>query len=150
MSFGAAAVTALMSALRSHAQSTGLFADVVAHEPASVPQQGVTCAIWFGAIAPDGAASGLGAVSGTVSFLVQVAASLQQRPLDDVEDRVVSAASGLLAAYSGALTLGGSVRNVDLMRLRAQGGYFDQDSAKFRAVNITLPIVVNDLWAEVA
>jgi hypothetical protein len=36
------------------------------------------------------------------------------------------------------------------MQLNAQAGYLQQDNKVFRVIVVTLPIVINDLWGEVA
>jgi hypothetical protein len=56
-----------------------------------------------------------------------------------------------MAALSGDFTLNGQVRNVDILgesgeRLRAQPGFVEQDGKYFRIAELTLPVVINDMW----
>ena len=93
--------------------------------------------------------SGLAAVSIEVTFVVHVTSSLLQRPLDGVDPGVLGAVSTLLAAYAGDFTLGGLVREVNIFSgLQAQPGYMDFGGKPLRAVEITIPCIVNDAWTE--
>ena len=75
---------------------------------------------------------------------------LLQKPLDGVDPAVLGAVSVLLAAYAGDFTLGGLVREVSIFGgLQAQPGYMDFGGKPLRAVEITVPVIVNDAWDEV-
>lgn len=152
MSFDAAAAKAIFVALESHARKLGVFARVNLHEPENAPGHRLSCSIILGGIAAEPAASGLGAVSGRITFTVHLWSSMMTRPLDGVDPEVLGAVGVLLNEYSGAFSLGGAggTRNIDLMGLRAQAAYLLQEGKEFRTVQITVPIVVNDLWSESA
>ena len=150
MSFDAAASKALFSALTSHARKLGIFDRVNSHEPENTPGKDLSCSITLGAIAADPSASGLAMVSGTITFGVRVWSSMMQKPLDAVDPNVLGAVSILLNEYSGNFTLGGTVRDIDLLALKAQPGYLNHEGKEFRVIEITVPIVVNDLWGMVA
>jgi hypothetical protein len=150
MTFDAAAATALFSGLTSHARELGIFERVNSHEPQNTPGTGLSCSITLASIAADPAASGLDAVSGVITFSVRLWSSMMQKPLDAVDPAVLAAVSALLAAYSGAFTLGGTVRDIDLLALKAQSAYLTSEGKEFRVVEITVPIVVDDLWGMVA
>lgn len=139
-------VNALFAALESHALSLGIFRRVDTHEPENAPGEGLSCSILLGPIAGDGAVSGQGSVSGTITFLIMVWSSMMQKPLDGIDPAVLTAVSTLLNAYSGDFTLGGSVRNIDLLHMHADPVYLEQEGKQFRVEQITLPIYINDLW----
>jgi hypothetical protein len=144
--FDGDAVNALYAALESHAKSLGIFRRVNNHEPENAPGEGLSCSIILGPIAADGRMSGLSTVSGTITFNVLIFNPMMQKPLDGVDPAVLTAVSTLLNAYSGSFTLGGTVRDIDLLSLRAEPVYVEQDGKQFRVEQITLPIVINDLW----
>lgn len=156
MAFDAAAVAALYDQLVSHAEKLGTFdAGVNPEEPWSAPNQGVWCAFAAPAIAPTGAASGLAAVSGRLEFKAVIGTSANVRPAGRADKTILAAAAGLLAEYSGAFSLGGTVRNVDLLGahgtpLSGQPAFMSIGEHTFRVYEITLPVIVNDLWNEVA
>jgi hypothetical protein len=144
--FDTDAVNALFASLESHALSLGIFRRVNLHEPENAPGDGLSCSIHLGPIAGDGTISGQGSVSGTITFMVWIWNPMMQKPLDGVDPAVLTAVSTLLNAYSGDFTLGGSVRNIDLLRMRADPVYVEQEGKQFRVEQITLPIYINDLW----
>jgi len=152
MSFDAAAATALFAALESHAMSLGIFDRVSLHEPANAPGKGLSCSIVMdpAGIVPTPAASGLAAVSGTVTFLVRIYSSFLQKPLDSIDPALLGAAATLLGEYAGNFTLAGTVRDIDVLAMRAAPAYLSQDGHEYRVMQITLPVVVNDMWGEVA
>lgn len=150
LNFNAAAVEALFAAVVSQAQQLALFERVGTHEPKSAPGNGLSCAIWADTIRPDPAASGLAAVSGTVTFHLRVYSNFMSKPEDEIDPRMLSAACALMAAYAGGFTLGGTVRDIDVMNVMAQAGYLNQDNRLYRVMVVTLPVVINDLWTEVA
>jgi hypothetical protein len=153
MSFDSAAVATLFDKVQSHAMSLGVFESVNNHEPKSAPGNGVRAALWVQDIRPMGRASGLSATSGVVTLNVRVYSSFLQQPLDDIDPGILTAVTTLLNAYTGDFDLGASVRNVDLLgiygaAMSAQAGYLTQDSKVYRIMTVTLPIVINDLWAQ--
>jgi hypothetical protein len=150
MTFARADANALFDALTSHALKLGIFARVNQHEPENTPGAGLSCSITLASIVADPAASGLAAVSGTITFGVRLWSSMMQKPLDAVDPDVLGAVSVLLAEYAGNFTLAGTVRDIDLLALKAQMAYLNHEGKEFRVVEITVPIVVNDLWGMVA
>jgi len=147
-------VSGIVAQVVSHAASTGLFETVNSHEPKSAPTNGLTCSVWAQRIAPIPAASGLASTTGLVQLTVRLYTSMLQQPYDDIDPEMITAVDTLMTAYSGVFTLGGLVRNVDLLGahgtpLGAQAGYITQDGKVFRVMDITLPMVINDLWTQV-
>jgi hypothetical protein len=64
------------------------------------------------------------------------------------------AMTGLIGAYSADFTLGGSVRNIDLLgeygeKLGAQAGYITIGGVMYRIMTLTIPCIVNDMWEQV-
>ncbi len=147
--------TALFNAVQSHAQTLAIFDRVGTHEPKNAPGNGLTCAVWAGPLGPVPAASGLSIASARVSFLIRLYNPMLQAPQDDIDPTVLDAVSRLLNAYTGAFTLDGLIRNVDIFgaagaALSATPGYLTQDSKIFRVMDVNLPLIVNDVWTEIA
>lgn len=142
----------IIDAVVTHAMSLGKFSQVNAHEPKNAPGNGLHCAIWADRIGGI-RSSGLDSVSARVTFSVRVFQSMQAEPADDIDVAIVDAVDALMGAYAADFTLGGLVRQVDLIGsdgpgLEAIGGYITVDSIEFRVFTITLPLIVNDLWTE--
>jgi hypothetical protein len=155
VTFNAAAVSALFSAAISQAQSLGIFARVNGHEPKSAPGTQLSCSFWGGGIKPAATASGLGAVSGVVTLNARIYSSFVAKPEDGIDPHLLAAGCALMAAYSGGFTLGGTVRDIDLLgefgeALSGQMAYLEQDGKLFRVFDLVIPVVINDLWTEAA
>ena len=74
---------------------------------------------------------------------------------DAIDPNLVKALNALFAAYAGDFELGGDARMVDLRgaegaQLSAKAGYLNQDQKLYRVFTITLPVIINDAWDEVA
>lgn len=147
-------ISTILNNVISHAMASGMFERVNQHEPKNAPGNGLTCAVWVDRIAPT-QSSGLSSTSAVVTFRIRLYSNMLQEPQDSIDPNIVLAVDSLMTAYSGDFDLGGSVRNVDLLGLaglplQAQAGYLNQDSKLFRVMDITLPVIVNDVWDQVA
>lgn len=144
-------ITGLFNGMVNHALMTGLFARVNRHEPKSAPPSGLTCALWADAIDPAPRASGLAATAGRIAFILRVGTNMLADPQDGIDPEIVSAVDTLLGLFSGDFDLGGRVRNIDLLGehgtpLRAQAGYISLSGVHQRVMDVTVPVIVNDLW----
>ncbi len=148
----------LFDAVESHAKASGWFdGGVNTVEPKAAPGNGLTCAIWLQTIGPAAGASGLAATTGRVEFSVRLYTSMLAEPEDTIDPNLTAAAISLMEDYSGdfGLTIVTSfdVQSIDLLGaygtpLSANAGYLNADNKLFRVITITLPLIVNDLWAQ--
>lgn len=155
MAFNTAAVQAAFDAIHSQAAALGVFDRILNHEPKSAPGNGTSLAIWWDAIDPVPGASGLNAVSGRVAFYGRIYRPYMAKPEDQVDPSLLGATAAFLAALSSAFTLSGLARNIDLMGahgapLAAKSAYTEIDTKHFRIADIAIPVIINDLWSEVA
>lgn len=146
-------ITGILTALESHAAATGRFERVNRHEPKSSPGTGVTASIWAQQIRPYPPGSGLAATTGVVVFTMRLYTSMTAEPADMIDPEILAAVDVLMGAYSDDFTLGGRVRNVDLLGaagtpLGAQAGYINIDRTLYRVMDLTIPVIVNDLWTQ--
>lgn len=144
---------AVIDAVRDHALTLGRFESVNGHEPVSNPQNGLTAAVWVDRIGPVALASGLAVTSARLALNVRIYTKALQEPRDAIDPEVVGAVDALMNAYSGDFTLGGLVRNVDLLGahgipLQAQAGYLDIGGVQYRVVTLVVPVVVSDVWSQ--
>jgi len=139
------------------AQTSGsdlLFVDVLDYESRATVPDGVLAAVYFNELRPAPADSGLSATSGVLVLNVRLYVSTVRQPYGAVERSIVKAAQQLIGALTASYTLGGSVRNIDLLgaggvSLAAQGGYVPGlDGKLMRVITITLPSIVNDVWEQ--
>lgn len=146
-------ITTVLTRVADHARISGAFERVLIGEPKSAPGGGRTCAVWTG---PGGPAdSGLASTSMLMRFTVRVYVPMLQQPQDSVELDAVGAVDVLLAEYNGDFELGGAVRHVDVLGhygnpLAFEPGYVTLDSTMFRVMDINLPLVINDVYEQVA
>lgn len=146
-------ITGILDAVVSHAMASGHFERVNAHEPANPPGHGLTCAVWADQVTPV-RSSGLSSVSSLLVFHVRLFTSTRSEPADAIDPAMLAAVDALCAAYTGDFTLGGAVRQVDVLGsagqpLSVRAGYVPQDGALYRVMTISLPLIVNDLWEEI-
>jgi len=155
MAFDQQAVSDLTDALVSKAAATGTYRRVNSHEPKSAPGSGLTLAIWADSIQPIAQASGLASTSGVITYLARIYGNMLAKPEDDIDPRLMAAGSVLLGAYSADFTLGGLARNIDLLgmygrKMGGQAGYVTIGGAMYRIFTVTVPCVMDDLWAQEA
>lgn len=147
--FSAADAEDLFSKIRSIAKELAVFPAVIGHDPENAPPAGLSCSIMLGPVKPV-TSSGLAAVSGQVTLMVHVWSFAQKRPLDELDPQVLAATCSLMGAFAGGFTLGGTVRDVDLFAMEAAPGYVNFQGKEFRTMQITLPVVINDMFEEVS
>lgn len=154
------AVIALYDALMSHAMSLKLFEAVTDHEPPNPPGGGLHCAIMLGPLEPI-RSSGLAATSGRLEFQARIYSPRYSLSNSAIDRKILQAATTLMSAYSGDFDLltgnvaAGLVRNIDLLGsygtpLRGTPGWLVQDGAPFRVYEISLPLILNDVFGQVA
>lgn len=146
-------VTKILGDLTSHAKKLGIFNVVNLHEPKNAPPNGLNCSIWAESIGPAVGGSGLDVTTAYVVMNVRLYSKMTQQPYDGIDPAMLSAVDKLMSEYSGAFSLGGDVRAVDLYgmygeTLQARAGYIEQDRVIYRVFTITLPLIVNDTWQE--
>jgi hypothetical protein len=144
-------IQGIIDAVASDALKLGVFEWVNTHEPKSAPH-GLGAAIWVQDIRP--APSGLDSTTVRLTLNVRVFTSMTAEPQDMIDPQLVAAVDALMAAYTGGFTLGGLVRSIDLLGntgepLAAQAGYVKIGDRLLRIITITLPMIINDVWAQV-
>jgi hypothetical protein len=154
MTFNVELPVTTLAALETKAKALGIFTQVYRHEPKVAPEtKGLACAIWFERVAPARGGSGLNSTTARIEYTARVYRGMLTEPQRDVEVIMLRAVGMLISALSDDFTLGGVMREVDLLGefgdpLSAVAGYLTQDKSLFRIVDVTLPIIVNDLWSQ--
>lgn len=147
-------LTQLTDAMVSHAMATGMFQTVNQHEPKNSPGHGLRAALWAQNYRPA-RRSGLAATSMRLEFRLRIYQNMLMEPQDSIDPTVLAAADACFAAYSSGFTLGGLVRQVDLLGsdgnpLSATAGYLAIDNKMFRVMDLTIPLVLNDVYDQEA
>jgi uncharacterized protein DUF4082/PKD domain-containing protein len=145
----------LFSKLTSHAKSLGIFDRVDSREPVNKPIGGMACALWLNDYKPVPAGSGLAATTMVLDLRATVYCPLGKRPATEVEAGVLYAVHRLMKALSGDFALGDLVRNIDLLgqtgdTMHADFGYLQYEDTWYRIGEITLPLIINDVYEQVS
>lgn len=148
----------LQQALVSDALALGVFQRVNGHEARSAPGLKLSCEMWADSIRPYARGSGLAATTGIVTWMSRIRNAFlggSGPEYDAIETDVMAATAALMGSYTGGFTLGGLVREVDLLGaagtgLSASAGYVTQDGKQYRAMLVTVPLIVNDILAQEA
>lgn len=154
--FNDVAVQDVLDRLVSFALESGRFESVNQHEPKNSPGTGVTCALWVQRIRPL-KQSGLNSISGLLHITMRVYLNFRSEPFDYIDPNITSATSDMIGRLCGDFELGGAdnVRAIDLIGISgqsidAQAGYVEIDKTVFRIMTLQVPIIINDMWTEVA
>lgn len=143
----------IVDAIASHAAASGYFESVNTHEPKNAPGTGLTASVWVQSIGPLPAASGLAETTARVECTLRFYLGMVTEPQDAIDLTVMSAVDALMDAYTGDFTLGGLIRNVDVLgqhggALSARAGYLSVSGTLYRVFDLTIPCIVNDVWSQ--
>lgn len=148
--------TGLLAAIESHLRGCGMFDVVNMHESASPPGRGINAEVWEDSLTTVRAVSGLNVVSVRIVYTIRVLCLADREPRDTIDRDLLDVVSKLFETFCGDFELGGQVLQVDLLgahglALSSQSGYLLVDgSTRYRIRTITLPLIIDDLWTEVA
>lgn len=144
---------AVQRALSSHASQTGVFKRVIRFDPKSAPGGGLTCALLLRTMDPT-PATGLNVSACLLVWTMRIMLPIRNEPIDEVDPVLMGAARKLMARLLGDLTLAGLVRTIDPrgqagVRMSCPFGYVEIDGTMHRIADLNVPMIVNDVWAEV-
>lgn len=148
-------VAGILNALVTQAQALGVFEAVLTHEPKRAQNTSVPiCAFWLNSMRPA-RTSGLGQTSMRVELVGRIYMPALSEPVDLIEPAMMLAADTLLTSVIGNFTFGSTVRAVDVFgsdgeQLRAVAGYLTLDQTPMRVIDVFIPLIVNDVYAEQA
>jgi hypothetical protein len=155
--FNDVAVRAVMDKIVSYALASGRFDAVNQHEPKNSAGNQITAALWVQNIKPVGRGSGLASTSGVLLLSFRVYQNFRSQPFDAIDSNVTSAISDMMGTLSGDFDLDGAggTRSIDLlgmygMSMNAAAGYVEIDRTIFRVMTIQIPVIINDMWTQVA
>lgn len=155
--FNDAAINQVLDKIVSHGLATGRFDAVNQHEPKSAPQSGITASCWVQTVKPAGRGSGLDATTGVLILSFRIYMSFVSQPFDAIDPALTAAVTEMMGAMSGDFDFGGvaDVRALDLLgmygtTLSATAGYVEIDRKMFRVMTVTIPVIVNDMFSQVA
>lgn len=147
----------LHNALETYLAKTGLFGKINRYEPKSAPGRGLTVGFWPQSIAPV-RTSGLQTTSVLAVYVIRIYMPLISEPYDTIDIEALRAADVLMDSMSGDFELrvadGESlIRAIDLLGshgppLGLMAGYVEVDAKYYRTLDITVPMIINDVWQQ--
>lgn len=150
-------VEPLFDAIVSVFQRVGYFDKVNTHEPKRKPGHGITAAVWFDRMYGVGDISGLDASTALTIFTGRIYSNMLREPQDMIDPMMTKAGASVMRQFHGNYDFGlhPRVRNVDLLgetgvQLIMVAGYLEQAKAMYRVYDITIPVIVNDVFAQAA
>lgn len=145
--------SAIFNTLLTRAKSLGLYNRAQVSEFKQAPGPGLSFAVWAQnhGSAPRG--SGLASTTAVLQATARQYHPMIHNPQSDVELKMIDAADAYLGALNGGFTLGGLVRNVDLLAemgtpLTWNFGYITYDQAMYRICDLPIRCVLNDEWTQ--
>lgn len=140
----------VIQAVASDAQQTGWFQSVETNEPKSAPASDMHYAVWAMSVDPV-KSSGLISSSMRIELAGVVYVNMLRDPQGDIDADMMAAGWDLMARYSGSFTLGGLVREVDLLGsegapLAIKFGYVGIDKRLHRIAALTIPLICDDVF----
>jgi hypothetical protein len=111
-----------------------------------------------GAIEPVEGLSGVNVTSLRVTFTIRLYLAVAQQTPDVVDPKMMHATATIMQAFNGAFTFGETVYAIDLLgeqgvRLSANCGYMKvgapEVSALYRIMDITVPVLLANVWPQV-
>lgn len=151
-------VQELTDNVASVAQASGLFYKVNTYEPSQPVDTGLACSVFLSAAQPVAAVSGLASTSVRYEFTCRIytpmifEAENDFNPNVDTVDAVLgNAVVTLIQAYTNDFELDDSVMEIDLLgaygvSLGGQAGYLYQGQRYMRIFDITVPLIITDVW----
>jgi hypothetical protein len=154
--FNDAAINQVIDRIVSYGLATGRFDQVNQHEPKSAPQSGISASVWVQTIKPI-RGSGLDATSGVMLLNFRIYMNFSAQPFDMIDPSLTAAVTDIMGALSADFDFGGlaDVRAVDLLgmygtTMSALAGYVEIDRKMFRVMTVSIPVIVNDMFSQVA
>lgn len=143
----------LIDAVVTHASASGKFERVNKHEPKNYPGSGLTCAVFVSKIRPHMGNTGLKKTSAMIRLCARMYSNMLQEPQDSIDPDLTAAAFELFRRLTLDFTLGGLCQSIDLLgrsgfTLEAESGYIEIDKVLCRAIDMFIPIILNDTWQQ--
>jgi hypothetical protein len=144
-------------ALISHAEKLGRFQKVNGAEPKGAPPNGLSVGIWVDDFRPHQRGHGLATTSMLLTMNARVYTDMLAEPDGRIDPEMMDAVGAFLEGVSADFQLDSMehVQAVDLTGMTGQGlggraGYVEVDRTLFRIFTISVPIILNDVFSQVA
>jgi hypothetical protein len=154
-------IGAIYQAIQDFAMGSGLFDRAADHESRNPPGQKLSCEVLMGPIEPVARASGLRASSARMEFTVRVRSPRLAEPDGATDQAVMYAGLYLVGSFANDFELevmapslpAGLLRMIDVQGAYGQGllftpGWLEQSGAPYRVGELTVPLILNDVFPQ--
>ena len=147
-------VRAILARLTTYAETLGIFdAVIVGNSPTTLPASGLACAISATSLTPSASFSGLSSTSVALTCTVRIYKNKMTAPIDLIDVAVWDAAEKMLAQIHTSVGLSGDAIVTDIFQIErvemtAISGFVPGDSGFYQVVDLTVPIIVGDVWVQ--
>jgi hypothetical protein len=146
-------VEGTITRLVNHAKMLGAFEVARATEFKSAPPNALCFALWVQRLGSSPVGSGLSSTNAALQVTARIYFPMTHKPEAEIEGKVFGAAGGYLGRINGDYTLGGTVRNVDILGevgdvLAWQGGYLAIDNKVSRIADLNMNVIFNNSWEQ--
>lgn len=146
-------VVGALTRLLDHAKALGVFEVARLTEFKSAPPNSLCFALWVQRLGPAPTGSGLSSTTALLRTTARIYFPMTHKPEAEIEPKVFGAASAYLGRINGDFTLGGLVRNIDILGEEGdaptwEAGHVTIDNKPFRVADLNMNIVFNDSWEQ--
>jgi hypothetical protein len=140
----------IIQVVASTAQASGWFQAVETFEPKSAPTADIHFCTWATDVKPIDSSS-IVSTSLRIELAGRIHINMLRDPIGDIDSDIMAAGWDMFLLFSAGFTLGGIVREVDLLGsegdpLSLRFGYVPIDKRLFRVADFTIPIIVSDAF----
>ncbi len=147
-------ISNVLARLTTYAEKTGIFsAVIVGNSPSSLPVSGLVCAISGVSLTPSAQFSGLNTTSALLTCVMRIFKNKNADPIDLVDVDVFQAAVSLYEQLHTGITLSGDAIVTDILQIErdtmtAISGFVPGDNGFYQVMDLTIPIILGDVWAQ--
>ena len=143
---------AILNKLISHVKRVGVLKSVLSHEPKNAPPFG-SASVFLREMRAIQAGSGLNKTNALVVWNIRLYQNMLKDPQDSIDTGLLDTMDLLLTSFNSDFTLEGAVKAVDILGmsgvgLGAEAGYVEIDRKMYRIIDITLPVLINNVWTQ--
>lgn len=142
----------VLAALETVFQAIGGIESVITSSGVAPPANGVSVQIYaIPPWKPIGKRSGLATVSMLTTWAARLVAPIGSPPADNLDMTLLAVYSNAMNTLAGGFTLNGEVEQLDLLGAYGTGmpmdpQYLEMGGAVYRAMTMTLSLVLDDVW----
>lgn len=150
-------ILSLWDAVLDKARTCKLFQGVSGAESDNPPGKGLSLELIVGPLTPAPRTSGLNSTSSRLEFTMRITMPRTAKTPEETDRALLYACCVLMAEFSGDFELTGVpdnlVRDVDLLGAHGPGmsmkpGWLPKGEVNYRMADITLPLILNDTFAQ--